>query len=566
MGSQVLAKPKEEEDGKRQQDEEYQELEHLTGSSALYVLPPGFIESSCHSRIFWMKLNKLLLQGKFFQLEINDPYAGPILLDKKLASRCGYVLSEDVWGNPVFRASVLGCHVANEADELFSLIVNIKVSSFSSMRAAVTYTYPMYCSYSSWASREIVCEENYMETQNVAYQLWQLMFVSPSGRKTITVSDAAKLGYSFNNTLSRVYLRAPYHSNESDVSMVSGVNMNMVTSTSMYRQRWLLLLIDTTVSCPVDTLPEERLFNVAFGHFLPDVSLVAIAIGNVPFTLREAQHHRFKIYETPFSNRTKGFILEVSFDDPYVLKEYVNRNETKYTLLINYTISVGPEMTLYYHSAEVECVIADIELPEAVGSCDEENLYLAIPTFGLHQYWNLYLGNKLLNRHVAVTNGYLPATNSTHLILQIPLFAVGVTYEEVSFQKIKARFDVTLRKVRTMETLQKFSVSCNFNSSAFIICHPDGTIMVSAQMKTVPAIDMSKTKLRDRSCKPREYNEGHAFFKFHVTTCGTSVKVELKDKSPHAKLYLENCWVTRSPDFNSTPRWNITVDGQVVIE
>ncbi|NXY19238.1 ZP2 protein, partial [Atrichornis clamosus] len=824
--------------------------------SALYVFPPGFVESSCRSRIFWMKLNKLWLQGKFFQLEIYDPYSGPVLLDEKLASRCGYVLSEDVWGNPVFRASVLGCHVANEADELFSLTVNIKVSSFSSMRAAVTYTYPMYCSYPSWASREIVCEENYMEvsvktdvpavshdytvawmsalpeTQNVAYQQWQLMFVSPSGRKRITVSEAVKLGYSFNNTLSRVYLRAPYHSNESDVSVVSGVNMNMVTSTSMYRQRWLLLLIDTTLSCPVDgisftnmtltwtvpsviptlvvqestflsknivmgvddqvivnpkeknyllehnethiritipvgaeggklessisggvygvtysiglflehtwtdagwqttkytviksittpfmpqiptvinnTVPEERLFNVALGHFLPDVSLVAIAIGNVPFTPREAQRHGFKIYETLFSNRTKGFILEVSFDDPYVLKDYVNRNETKYTLLVNYTLSVGPEMTLYYHSAEVECVVADMELPDAVGYCDEENLYLTLPTFGLHQYWDLYLGNKLLNRHLALTNGYLAVTNSTHLILQIPLFAGGVIYEEVSFQKIKARFDVALKKVRTMETLQMFSISCSFNSSAFIsklcngsinkkmcdsflelptnsltfsVCHPDGTVMISAQMKTVPAIDMSKTKLRDSSCKPTEYNEGHAFFKFHVTTCGTSVRfegdhiiyeneisyeketlpresiptitrdpdyrltvlcyyqaketlvlgafasdpatsppfgsgmmvphsntaayrrarqvlnvvsrvskdesfmefyepnmailkrpmepvfleVELKDESSSVELYLENCWVTRSPDFSSTPRWNITVDGQVVL-
>lgn len=68
-------------------------------------------------------------------------------------------------------------------------------------------------------------------------------------------------------------------------------------------------------------MPEERRFNVAFGHFLPDVSLVALTVGNVPFSLREAQHHSFKIYETPFSNGTKAFILEVSFDDPYVLKE-----------------------------------------------------------------------------------------------------------------------------------------------------------------------------------------------------------------------------------------------------
>ncbi|XP_040408971.1 uncharacterized protein LOC121068009 [Cygnus olor] len=217
-------------------------------------------------------------------------------------------------------------------------------------------------------------------------------------------------------------------------------------------------------------------------------------------------------------------------------------------------------MVLYYHSAEVECVIADIEIPEATGYCDEENLYLAIPVFGLHQYWNLYLGAKLLNRHTALTNGYLAASNSTHLVLQIPLFAVGVTYEEVSFQKIKARFDVALKKVRTMETLQIFSVSCNFNSSAFIsklykgsinkkicksshefitnslissVCHPDGTIMISAQMKTVPAIDMSKTKLRDSSCKPKEYNKGHAFFMFHVTTCGTSVRVSPRPEQIH---------------------------------
>ncbi|OXB84388.1 UNVERIFIED_CONTAM: hypothetical protein H355_010815 [Colinus virginianus] len=775
-----------------------------------------------------------------------DPYAGPVPLDDKLASRCGYVLSEDVWGNPIFRASVLGCHVANEADELFSLTVNIKVSSFASMRAAVTYTYPMYCSYSSWASREIVCEENYMEvkvfhyrlshiqalcqatstnshqtlvlchtlathtaiqhrvqlqmlinntficlrwynmrafykilgvfdlmqfisllqTQNVAYQVWQLMFVSPSGRKRILVSDAAKLGYSFNNTLSRVYLRAPYHSNESEVSVVSGVDMNMITSTSMYRQRWLLLLIDMTVSCPLgkvfflayqkllpkelvrnspishvtysvreevcklpfeqhelrvhglspgqtlkgalversqgkqplqregslvtqlhgstdgtsftdtaltwtvpsviptlvlqestflskailmgvdgqhivnpdknnyvlehnkthigitipigaeggklkssvsggvygiiysidlflehtwtdadwqttkytviksittpfmpqiptvinNTLPEEKIFNVAFGHFLPDVSLVAITIGNVPFTLREAQHRGYKIYETPFSNGTKEFILEVSFDDPYVLKEYVNRNETKYTLLVNYTISVGPEMILYYHSAEVECVIADLEIPEAAGYCDEENLYLAIPGFGLHQYWNLYLGTKLLNRHTARANGYLAATNATHLILQIPLFAVGVIYEEVSFQKIKARFDVALRKVRTMETLQTFSVSCNFNSPAFILCYPDGTVIISAEMKTVPGIDMSRTQLRDSSCKPKEYNKGHAFFKFHVTTCGTSVRFEGDHIVYENEISFEKetlpgqsqPTITRDPDYRLT--------------
>lgn len=44
------------------------------------------------------------------------------------------------------------------------------------------------------------------------------------------------------------------------------------------------------------------------------------------------------------------------------------------------------------------------------------------------------------------------------------------------------------------------------------------------------------------------------------------LEVELKDESPDVELYLDNCWVTGSLDFNSTPRWNITVDGQVVTE
>lgn len=70
----------------------------------------------------------------------------------------------------VFPHSLLNLHSPSQADELFSLTVNIKISSFASMRAAVIYTYPMFCSYSSWASREIVCEENYMEVKVFSLQ------------------------------------------------------------------------------------------------------------------------------------------------------------------------------------------------------------------------------------------------------------------------------------------------------------------------------------------------------------------------------------------------------------
>ncbi|XP_032998807.1 uncharacterized protein LOC117043351 [Lacerta agilis] len=559
-------------------------------------------------------------------------------------------------------------------DEKFSLTLNIKVSLFQDLRAATTYQHPMHCSYSSWAPREIMCEENYMEVsvktdvpvisdyetaewmsalpeaRKVLYHKWQLIFYSPSGRKKILVSDVDKLGYSFNNTLARVFLRSPYSTNETEHSVANGVTMSTISSTSMYRQRWLLVLIDTTVSCPVDgtsftdavitwtvpsviprlvlqeptftshnismavdgqrienpehfgytldrnnthivttipigasggrlkstvsngvygavysidlllehtwtdtdwhltkytviksittpfmpriprvvnnTVPETRLFDVTLGVFLPDVILVALKIGEEPLSRKEAQQRGYKISDIHFPNGTIGFKLVVPFDDPNILREYVNKNETKYHLHVNYALNVGPELKLYHHPADIECIIADVELPEGVGYCDKENMYLVVPTAGLYKYWSLYVGSMPLSQATALADGYFVTTNDTHLILQVPLFAVGIIYEEVSFERIRARFDLLLKKTSTMETLDIFSVRCNFRSSQFIVCYPNGTVTVSALMKTVPSIDMGKTRLKDSTCRPKEFTKEQVFFQFHVSTCGTSLRFE----------------------------------------
>ncbi|KAG8124307.1 hypothetical protein E2320_019615 [Naja naja] len=707
------------------------------------VSSPAFIESTCLSSIFWVKLDKSFLQKKFFKIEVIDPSGVPFLVDQMLGARCGYTLSKDVWGNPIFRASFLGCHVINEKDEKFSLTVNIKVSSFEDLQAATVYQHPMHCSYVSWAPREIVCEENYMEVsvksdvpgisdaewmsalpeaQKVMYQMWNLMFYSSSGIKTTGVTDADKLGYSFNNTLARVFLRSPYSTNETQNTVVNGVTMSTISSMSRYRQRWLLLLIDTTVSCPVgkyfspptmkihglsgegrcykstdgtsftdasliwtipminprlvlqestfrslkvtmgingekienpdefnytlernithigvtipigaprgrlqstvsngvygvtysidlliehswtdkdwqltkylvikpitipflpripivinNTVPETRIFDVFLGVFLPDVNLVTLTIGDMTYSLKEAEEKGYRISVISFPNGTRGFELEVPFDDPNVLKEYMNINETRYHLRVIYTLTVGPEEKLYHHPADVECIMADV------------------------------------------------------------------------------------------------------------LCYPNGTVTVLAHMKTIPSIDMSKTRLKDKICKPREYTKNQALFQFQVSTCGTSLlfndehliyeneisfeketlpiqnrpiitrdpgyrltilcyypiketlmqsamfygsssrtlpfgfgtmmswpnseglirtrqvlniqanifkdesfteaymshslvfkgsweplffEVELKDEAPNVELFLENCWMTQSEEINSIPHWNFIVDGQVYL-
>nr|XP_025034524.1 zona pellucida sperm-binding protein 2-like [Pelodiscus sinensis] len=387
-------------------------------------------------------------------------------------------------------------------------------------------------------------EQNYILEHNKTHIQITIPIGAPEGRLKSTVANGVHgVIYSISFFLDHIWTDVDWH-------MTKYTVIKPITTPFLPR-------IPTVIN---NTLPEKRTFDVAFGSFLPDVSLVTITIGNVPLSPREAKHHGYNVYEITFPNGTKGFNLEVPFDDPTVLKEYVNRNETKYTLRVNYTLDVGPEKKQYNHPAEVECVVADIELPEAVGYCDKENLYLAVPISALHQYWNLYVGNRPLNQHTVLSDRYLLTTNSTHLVLQVPLFAMGIVYEEVSFQQLKARFDLVLKKANTLETIKTFSVSCNFNSSEFIVCYPNGTVTVSTPMKTIPSIDMGKTKLKDSSCKPKEFNEEKAFFQFHVSTCGTSLKFEgdrlIYENEISYEREILPAWgpprITRDPDYRLT--------------
>lgn len=83
----------------------------------------------------------------------------------------------------------------------------------------------------------------------------------------------------------------------------------------------------------------------------------------------------------------------------------------------------------------------------------------------------------------------------------------------------------------------------------FLVCYPNGTVAVSAFMKTVPPIDMSKTRLKDIACKPKRFTKEQAFFQFHVSSCGTSLRVSnvktvekerLKNRTPSVSLDLKS--------------------------
>ncbi|MGH0182235.1 UNVERIFIED_CONTAM: hypothetical protein FKN15_016668 [Acipenser sinensis] len=86
--------------------------------------------------------------------------------------------------------------------------------------------------------------------QGAVMSVWQVVF-HPTGMtpKTMTAADARTAGYLVNSTSSRVIFRSPYGMPMSEVLLVSGVPVEVIRATVFYKQRWMLLLVDTSAAC-----------------------------------------------------------------------------------------------------------------------------------------------------------------------------------------------------------------------------------------------------------------------------------------------------------------------------
>lgn len=100
------------------------------------------------------------------------------------------------------------------------------------------------------------------------------MFHQPEEKKALLVSNAWSAGYGLNTTDTRVLLRIPYtaeqiqlvevgmlvpaqqaarlcRSNQISSLQDQGITFSAVRSSTFYKQRGMILMVDTAVACPV---------------------------------------------------------------------------------------------------------------------------------------------------------------------------------------------------------------------------------------------------------------------------------------------------------------------------
>ncbi|XP_058863749.1 uncharacterized protein LOC131705350 [Acipenser ruthenus] len=241
--------------------------------------PLGSVRTECQGSVMMMMLEKSFV-GKYFRINVIDNKGALLSLSPRLAAQCGYSLTVDFLGNAKFLASVLSCFAQNTNDETYKLTVQISVFSNSAMTSASSYVQSMTCRYSPWVEREILCERNYMEVSvrrgvpliepnfvqddpdwSLAYpeataadnSIWKIVFHLPANRKTtMTVAQAMTNGYGINTTPTRILVRAAYNSTESQPRVIQTVPMAVLRSTTFYKQRWMVMMVDTAVTCPTD--------------------------------------------------------------------------------------------------------------------------------------------------------------------------------------------------------------------------------------------------------------------------------------------------------------------------
>ncbi|KFQ66192.1 Zona pellucida sperm-binding protein 2, partial [Phaethon lepturus] len=239
----------------------------------------GPMSAECLGSLLRITLSAEYFEDKYLSFSVVDQSGTAWELDEAMASQCGYTVTYNNWSNIEFRASALSCHSHLEKD-VFTVTIQIKASHTPDMQNAATHLKSASCHHGPWSQRELVCESNYMEVsvrrevpQTVKdfiqdeledwtpafpeakageTSIWQIVFHQPEEKKALLVSDAWSAGYGLNTTDTRVLLRIPYTAAQIQLVEAQGIAFSAVRSSTFYKQRRMILVVDTAVACPVD--------------------------------------------------------------------------------------------------------------------------------------------------------------------------------------------------------------------------------------------------------------------------------------------------------------------------
>ncbi|KAM8846138.1 zona pellucida protein AX 1 [Synchiropus picturatus] len=241
-----------------------------------HELQPGSgLKSDCLGNLMRLSLDKALAVGNQLEVEaINGTKS--VVLTPNLAAQCGYSMESDPWGNTRIYSSLLGCYVGNRDDTTFDLGLRLHMYSESSSSEVFSHDVSQTCSYSQWASREVLCDRNYMEVSHSVSKLdspadaknqdssksnvipgasdgelgiWKVTFYTPEP-VIMVLKEVEQAGYGATTTSNRLVMRSPYNMAETYHEDVAGVPMEVFKVSAFYKTFQGINVVNMAAACP----------------------------------------------------------------------------------------------------------------------------------------------------------------------------------------------------------------------------------------------------------------------------------------------------------------------------
>ncbi|XP_035267189.1 uncharacterized protein LOC118224108 isoform X2 [Anguilla anguilla] len=310
-----------------------------------------------------------------------------------------------------------------------------------------------------------------------------------------------------------------------------------------------------------NTMPSEKMFSVTLGTFPHDVSLRNVTIGDEPLSLLETIDLGIKIFLVPFKNGTHAYQLKVPFSNLLISQKSTDGGYRRYTLRVTFVLDISPHGEVFHHHGTVVTDLRNVVLPRLEGKCTQEGILVLLHYGNQDFQWEMYLGNRRLDWELVELGGYLTKTGEDYFSIELPLYSLGMTYEDLSLQGLVAMVEVTLVNVETMTAEHIFAQRCRFPVKELLVCLPQGKIVVLADTsRTIPPIEPNRTTLLDQNCGPIDSDSTRALFTFSPDSCGT-IRTLMGNHLVYENevRYMEKLLPTPDPLTEEKPRYRLTV-------
>ncbi|NP_001191108.1 zona pellucida protein AX 4 precursor [Danio rerio] len=271
----------------------------------------------------------------------------------------------------------------------------------------------------------------------------------------------------------------------------------------------------------------EEVFTIYLGNVPTDVELVAMEFNGQEISVLTAIQMGYSVTRVSETNLTFAYIIRVPFQDQFVVKKFVSEGVFEYALNVKWTLNILPQMETYYHYSFVSAVVIKASPPVFESTCAANGVSFRKEHRGYDHLWDFAVGRHRLTPQLMSERGYIVTNDSSALIMDIPLFTAGYTYEDITLQQFSAKFEIFTRNAKTLETVQSSARRCLFQTTELLVCSPEGVMTVVSDItKAIPNADPARTTLLDPSCGPKETDERRVLFSFGLNTCGTRVEID----------------------------------------